>query len=81
MRVPKTKHQGPVEYMLDPNFRLTPQQFTKRCRAVNVADALQNVSEAIRLDRECETKVAEHLEIARTGLLDALAVLAEREGA
>jgi hypothetical protein len=61
---------------------LTEEQFTRRCRAVAISDALQKTIEAIGHDKQCEdVHVDNHLMIAKDGLLDALSQIAEREGA
>jgi hypothetical protein len=61
---------------------LTEEQFTRRCRAVAISDALQKTVEGIGHDRQCEdVHVAENLSMAKDALLDALSQIAEREGA
>jgi hypothetical protein len=72
---PVSKHEGSVDPLTD-SSPLTQEQFLARTRAVNVTDALALVTEAKVLDRE--NLISDHLEIAMTGLMDALSVLSER---
>jgi hypothetical protein len=71
MHVPISKHGEAVD------VPLTQEQFLARTRAVKVADALALITEAKVLDRE-EDLITDHLEIAMTGLIDALSVISER---
>jgi hypothetical protein len=62
---------------------LTEEMFMRRCRGVAISDALKLTLEAIGHDKRCEdVHVAEHLELAKDALLDALSgLVVDGEGA
>jgi hypothetical protein len=59
---------------------MTEAEFLGRCRNLAISDALGKVTEAILHDSKADQHVANHLNVAKDALLDALSQIAEREG-
>lgn len=57
---------------------MSEAEYFGRCRNFAIANALEDVSEAIGSDRRASgRRVENHLQVARDALLDALSIVAE----